>query len=105
MPPKANQLRIKKPKLLRSNPYRLSSIKFLDIDPSDLPDDEDILVSIHRPTKFRFKPIFDDDVEDHIAKRLEQARMLAMKAYREKRAQSPLFIDTNSPKCYYNYTS
>ena len=74
----------KKPKLLRSNPLRLSAIKLLDIDPRDLPDDEDLITSpVHRQKLA--KKAWDDDTElsPEITVRLAVARARAMQRYRE----------------------
>jgi hypothetical protein len=75
----------KKPKLLRSNPLRLSAIKLLDCNPVDLPDDEDLMPSpVHRQ-KITKKP-WDDDTElsPEITVRLAVARARAMARYREQ---------------------
>jgi hypothetical protein len=80
------KLRIKKPKLLRSNPLRLSSIVLNGSDPACTIDDEDIYVAYRRPDVPKFKPIIDDDDEelsDYVKTRLLVARMLAMKKYHE----------------------
>jgi hypothetical protein len=78
--------RIKKPKLLRSNPLRLSLIKH-GTQPSDIDfDDEDILVSSRRPEYRVVKPKqdSDDELSDHVKFRLFLARQLAMMKYKEK---------------------
>ena len=75
----------KKPKILRSNPLRLSAIKLLDINPIDLPDDEDLITSsIHRP-KLVKNPFEEDNTElsPEITVRLAVARAKAMSKYRE----------------------
>jgi hypothetical protein len=87
MPPKVQRplkLKIKKPKLLRSNPLRKSLI-ISGSDPDTTVDDEDIYVSYRRPEVPEFKPIFDDDEElsDYVKTRLFIARALAMKKYYE----------------------
>ena len=65
MPLKAHQLpRIKKPKLLRSNPTRKSLI-LSGADPSDLDgiDDEDIYVSYRRPEIVKDTKVYKPDEE------------------------------------------
>jgi hypothetical protein len=84
------RLRIKKPKLLRSNPLRLSSIVLNGSDPANTIDDEDLYVSYRRPEAPKFKPIVDDDEElsDYVKTRLFIARQLAMAKYREKHGEA-----------------
>jgi hypothetical protein len=84
------QLRIKKPKLLRSNPLRLSLIKH-GTRPSDIEfEDEDILVQSRREnlavikTKKFIDPDPDAELRDDIKFRLFLARQLAMMKYKEK---------------------
>jgi hypothetical protein len=78
---------IKKPKLLRSNPHRLSLIRG-GVDPACvLVDDEDIYVGYRRPQLVREVDWSDPDtpLPEHIVNRLALAREMALKAYREKR--------------------
>jgi hypothetical protein len=85
MPLKALQqkLRIKKPKLLRSNPLRKSLLAG-GTDPG-LIDDEDIYIGYSRPEVARKKPILDDDdLSDDIKWKLFLARQVALLKYREK---------------------
>jgi hypothetical protein len=92
MPPKVTQsllvqqkLTIKKPKLLRSNPYRLTAIRIWGLDPNKvLIDDEDILVNSRRII-LKIQTSLDDDEEltDYVKSRLHLARELAMSKYRE----------------------
>ena len=78
--------KIRKPKLLRSNPLRLSLING-GADPSDAPDDEGLYVNYNRrPGVPRFQPDFDNDDEelsDYVKERLRKARELALERYRE----------------------
>jgi hypothetical protein len=79
------KLTIKKPKLLRSNPYRLTAIRFWGLDPNQvLIDDEDILVNSRRII-LKIQTSLDDDEEltDYIKFRLHLAREMAMSKYRE----------------------
>jgi hypothetical protein len=79
------KLKIKKPKLLRSNPYRLTSIRTLGIDPNlVLVDDEDILVNSRRIIlKIETSLHDNEDLTDYVNLRLFLARKLAMSKYRE----------------------
>jgi hypothetical protein len=74
--------KIKKPKLLRSNPYRLSVIRFWGVDSYEiLIDDEDILVNSRRIVG---KTVQDDEeLSDYVNLRLLMIRNLAMSKYRE----------------------
>jgi len=76
---------IKKPKLLRSNPYRLTAIRTWGIDPNKiLIDDEDILVNSRRIIlKIETSLINDEELTDYVKVRLFLARELAMSKYRE----------------------
>jgi hypothetical protein len=91
MPLKAPLLkqRIKKPKLLRSNPLRKSLI-ISGVSPSDLDgiDDEDIYVSYRRPELVKnkyYEP--DDDLPEDIQWKLFLARQVALMKYREVHGQ------------------
>jgi hypothetical protein len=76
--------RIKKPKLLRSNPLRKSLI-VQGRDPSTLPDDDDLAT----PTSGRFRLVSADlnddanDLPEEIMARLAKIRELALQKYRE----------------------
>ena len=74
--------KIKKPKLLRSNPYRLSAIRFWGVDSYEiLIDDEDRLVNSRRIVG---KTVQDDEeLSDYVNLRLLMIRNLAMSKYRE----------------------
>ena len=74
--------KIKKPKLLRSNPYRLSVIRFWGVDSYEiLIGDEDILVNSRRIVG---KTVQDDEeLSDYVNLRLLMIRNLAMSKYRE----------------------
>ena len=76
---------IKKPKLLRSNPYRLIAIRYWGLDPNNvLIGDEDILVNSRRII-LRIETSLHDDEElsDYVKLRLFLAREMAMSKYRE----------------------
>lgn len=77
-------MRIKKPKLLRSNPLRYSLIN-IGGDPSDLPGDEDLATPpSHKFRLIKYDPEDDnDDLPDHILVKLEQIRENALKRHRE----------------------
>jgi hypothetical protein len=76
---------IKKPKLLRSNPYRLIAIKTWGLDPNNvLIGDEDILVNSRRIIlKIQTSLINDEELTDYVKVRLFLARELAMSKYRK----------------------
>ena len=76
---------IKKPKLLRSNPYRLIAIRTWGLDPNQvLVSDEDILVNSRRIIlKIETSLTNDEELTDYIRLRLFLARELAMSKYRE----------------------
>ena len=78
--------KIRKLKLLRSNPFRLSSIVSNGLDPSNLPDDDYLIANlINRPPRVT-KNSYNDDEElsDYIKFRLFLARELAIRKYNEK---------------------
>jgi hypothetical protein len=78
------KLAIKKPKLLRSNPFRLSSIRYQGLVPSEvLIDDEDLISSTRRPRVVHDQINDDDELSDYVKARLLTARILAMKKYHE----------------------
>ena len=81
-----SQLRIPKPKLLRSNPLRKSLI-LGGSDPSSTIDDEDIITGYRRrdlDRSYKLEPI--DDLSDYVRFRLALARALAMEAYNKAHA-------------------
>jgi len=80
------KLKIKKPKLLRSNPYRLTAIRIWGLDPNKvLIDDEDILVNSRRIIlKIKTSLNNDEELSDYILERLELARIKALEAYHNK---------------------
>ena len=79
---------IKKPKLLRSNPLRLSLIRG-GVDPACVSvDDEDVYIGYRRPdlVKVPYQPKDDDEpLPEDIQWRLFLARQMAMMKYRETR--------------------
>ena len=79
--------RIKKPKLLRSNPLRLSQIRSGSAEPSEiLFGDEDVIVRLWYTQKI-VTPGDDDedsDLSDEIKWKLFLARTAAMLQYRAK---------------------
>jgi hypothetical protein len=79
------KLTIKKPKLLRSNPYRLIAIKTWGLDPNNvLIGDEDILVNSRRIIlKVETSLTDDEELTDYVKLRLFLARETAMSKYRE----------------------
>jgi hypothetical protein len=78
-------LKIKKPKLLRSNPYRLTAIRTWGIDPNlVLIEDEDILVNSRRIIlKIETSLDTNEELTDYVKLRLFLAREMAMSKYRE----------------------
>jgi hypothetical protein len=80
-----NQLRIPKPKLLRSNPLRKSLILGGN-DPSNTIDDEDIITGYRRRDLNKFKTFdSEDEVSDYVKFRLFLARNLALMKLQEVR--------------------
>jgi hypothetical protein len=79
------KLTIKKPKLLRSNPYRLIAIRTWGLDPNNvLIGDEDILVNSRRIIlKIETSLTNDEELTDYVKLRLFLAREMAMSKYRE----------------------
>lgn len=73
-----------KPKLLRSNPFRFTTIRLRDADPWALPDDEDLALSRHR-AKIVKRPVWDDDTDlsAHAKTRLMIARARAVAKHQE----------------------
>jgi hypothetical protein len=81
--------RIKKPKLLRSNPFRKSLI-LGGLDPSSIEiDDEDVYVAYRRPELVKHQKVYnpDEELPKNIQWRLFLARQLAMAKYREVNGQ------------------
>ena len=72
---------IKKVKLLRSHPYRFTAIRFANLNPADVVDDEDILPQ--KRYRSRLEEEIDDTVSDSVAMRLFIARSLALRKYLE----------------------
>ena len=83
--PKVQRLRLPaKPKLLRSNPNRFTSIRLQGSNPYDAPDDEYLCSSIARkPRLIQFQPDSDDELSDYVKTRLLIARVRAIKKYQE----------------------
>jgi len=81
MPLKVHPLRIKKPKLLRSNPLRKSLI-LSGVDPTDIDgiDDEDIYVSYRRPDLVKNEKIYspNEELPEHIRWKLFLIRQAAL---------------------------
>ena len=79
------KLKIKKPKLLRSNPYRISAIKLWGLSSTEvLIEDEDILVNSRRIVLRVENSLHEDEeVSDYVKLRLFLARETAMLKYRE----------------------
>ena len=81
-----SQLRIPKPKLLRSNPLRKSLIIGGE-DPANVIDDEDLITGYRRRDLDKSKTIQPDaDLSDYVKFRLWLARQLAMRAYEKAHA-------------------
>jgi hypothetical protein len=81
--PSQQKLTIKKPKLLRSNPYRLTAIRTWGLDPNKvLVDDEDIIVNSRRIV-LKVENSTDAELTDYLKLRLFLAREIAMSKYRE----------------------
>jgi hypothetical protein len=81
--PSQQKLTIKKPKLLRSNPYRLIAIRTWGLDPNKvLIDDEDIIVNSRRII-LRIETSLNEELSDYVQLRLFLAREIAMSKYRE----------------------
>ncbi len=85
MKPSLPKPTIKKLKLLRSNPYRLSAIRTWGLDPNNvLIGDEDILVNSRRIIlKIEISLKDDEELDDYLKLRLFLSRELAMSKYRE----------------------
>ena len=85
--PKVQRVRLPpKPKLLRSNPNRFTSIRLQGTNPYDAPDDEFLCSSLARKPRVQpFHPDLDDEEElsDYVKIRLLIARVRALEKYRE----------------------
>jgi len=84
--PKVQQVRLPpKPKLLRSNPNRFTSIRLQGTNPYDAPDDEFLCSSLARKPRVQpFQPELDDEeLSDYVKIRLLIARVRALEKYRE----------------------
>jgi len=80
---RAHGPRVPKVKLLRSNPYRFTTIRLQGTDPYDAPDDEFLCSST--PRRPRVAPPTDqpdDELSEYIQVRLAVARARAMARYR-----------------------
>ena len=77
-------------KLLRSNPHRLTAIRFQDVDPIDAPDDEYIVNTPTRRPKVAPLAPWDDGepISSYAETRLLLARHFALKRAREHRGQT-----------------
>ena len=71
---------VKKPKLLRSHPFRFTAIRLADAAPSDVPDDEDLAVDRRRELKVDGDNQLD--IDDSTKVKLAQARLRALEHYR-----------------------
>ena len=76
---------IKKPKLLRSNPHRYTTINLQGANPWDAVDDEDIIPQ--RRYRFKLEHAEVDDVSDYVQLRLLVARTRALKKFVETHGQ------------------
>lgn len=91
MLPKASQQRKipLKPKLLRSNPLRVSKVLLLGYDPLEIEfNDDNIYIGYtRRPDDFKFIPIdYDEELSDYVKFRLWFARMKAIGAIPRREA-------------------
>jgi hypothetical protein len=78
---------IKKPKLLRSNPHRYTTINLQGANPWDAVDDEDIIPQ----RRYRFKlehAEVDDELSDYVKIRLLIARTRALKKFVETQSDT-----------------
>lgn len=81
---KVNPPKIKKPKLLRSNPTRYTLINLQGTNPYEAPDDEYLCSSTSRRPKIVHEQVNpDEELSDYVTTRLLIARVLALKRYRE----------------------
>ena len=79
-----------KVKLLRSNPHRLTAIRFQDVDPVDAPDDEYLINTQARRPQVAPLAAWDDGepISSYAETRLLLARYFAIQRYRERRGQT-----------------
>lgn len=79
-----------KVKLLRSNPHRLTAIRFQDVDPLDAPDDEFLCSSTSRRPKVVHVQNWNDDdpISSYAETRLLLARHFAVKRHRDTQGQT-----------------
>jgi hypothetical protein len=71
-------------KLLRSNPYRFTTIRLQGTNPYDAPDDDYICSgTARRPKIARPDDLTDDEISDYVTVRLAVARARAMQRYRQ----------------------
>ena len=71
---------IKKVKLLRSHPYRFAAIRFANVDPADVVDDEDLIPQKRYRSRLE-QEIDENDISDYAKTRLFLARNLAIQKY------------------------
>ena len=72
---------VKKPKILRSNPFRFVAIRLADAAPSDLPDDEDLAVDRRREISTDAEDQLD--LDDQTKLKLARARLRALDLHRQ----------------------
>lgn len=83
-PDQAVRPRVPKIKLLRSNPHRLTAIRFQGTSPYDAPDDEFLCSgTVRRPKVVKPEPKLDDELSDYVLVRLAVARARALERYRQ----------------------
>lgn len=84
MPAKVHLPRIKKPKLLRSNPIRFSLLNLQDSNDDIVIGDEDLYVGYRRPEVVKDSlQVDDDELPEHIRWKLFLARQVALLKYKE----------------------
>ena len=71
---------IKKVKLLRSNPHRFTAIRFANLNPADVVDDEDLIPQKRYRSRLE-QEIDENDISDYAKTRLFLARNLAIQKY------------------------
>ena len=84
--PKVQRVRLPpKPKLLRSNPNRFTSIRLQGSDPYDAPDDEFLCSSLARKPRVQsvHPDLDEEELSDYVKIRLLIARVRALEKYRE----------------------
>lgn len=70
-------------KLLRSNPHRLTAIRFGHVNPIDAPDDEYLCSGTVRRPKVINEPAEDQELSAHVRMKLMVARVKAVKRHQE----------------------